>query len=178
LPGYKVFRGRQVEFRDDVADLWREDLVSFLIGCSFTFERALLARDIPVRHIELGCNVPMYLTDIPCQPAGPFHGRMVVSMRPIPDALVEQACSITGHYPAVHGAPVHVGDPQRIGIADLSRPDFGDPVPVGPGETPVFWACGVTPQVALMNLAPELAITHAPGYMFVADCLDEDFRVD
>lgn len=177
-PGYKVFRGGQAEFRENVTDIWQDDFVSFLIGCSFTFEQALLAHGIPIRHIERGCNVPMYVTNRPCVPAGPFHGQMVVSMRPIPEALVELACTVTGRYPGVHGAPVHCGDPQALGIADLARPDFGDPVPVLPGETPVFWACGVTPQVALMNLAPEIAITHAPGFMFVSDRRDEDFRVD
>ncbi len=177
-PGYKVFRGKQTESRDDVKDVWRDDFVSFLIGCSFTFEQALQTNEIPIRHIDLGCNVPMYVTDIPCKPAGPFHGNMVVSMRPIPEALVEKAIAVTARYPAVHGAPVHHGSPAEIGIADLDRPDFGDRVPVYEGEIPVFWACGVTPQVALHNLAPEIAITHAPGYMFVSDSRDEDFRVD
>ncbi len=177
-PGYKVFRSRQSEFRDNVLDIWQDDFVSFLLGCSFTFEQAMLKNKIPVRHIERGSNVPMYITDIPCTPAGPFQGAMVVSMRPVPAALVELTYAVTGCYPAVHGAPIHHGDPQQIGIADLSVPDFGDPVPVHEGEVPVFWACGVTPQVALMNLAPEIAITHAPGYMFVSDCRDEEFFVD
>jgi len=177
-PGYKVFRGHQTEFKDDVKEIWQDDFVSFLIGCSFTFEQALITNGIPIRHIELGCNVPMYITNIPCEPAGPFHGQMVVSMRPVPVHLVDKACSVTGRYPAVHGGPVHYGDPGAIGITDLEKPDFGDPVSIYPGETPVFWACGVTPQVALMNLAPDIAITHAPGYMFVSDYRDEDFRVD
>ncbi|MCB2216888.1 MAG: putative hydro-lyase [Desulfobulbaceae bacterium] len=176
LPGYKVFRATEVELRSDVTDLWQDDFVSFLIGCSFTFENALLKENVPVRHIECGCNVPMYLTNIACRPAGPFTGQLVVSMRPIPAALVEKAYRITGRYPAVHGAPVHHGNPAAIGIGDLSRPDFGDPVPVRDGEVPVFWACGVTPQAALMNVAPELAITHAPGYMFVSDYRDEEFQ--
>lgn len=169
LPAYRVYRGKTFTLADDITDIWREDFVSFLIGCSFTFEEALLARGVPVRHIEIGTNVPMYITDIPCQAAGPFHGNMVVSMRPIPLELVETAYSITGHYPAVHGAPVHHGDPGKIGIANLERPDYGDPVPVRAGEVPVFWACGVTPQAALINVAPDIAITHAPGYMFVSD---------
>jgi len=176
-PGYKVFRGRQTEFRENVTDIWQDDFVSFLLGCSFTFEQAMLKNAIPVRHIELSCNVPMYITDIPCEPAGPFHGSMVVSMRPVPEALVELTYAVTGGYPAVHGAPVHHGDPKTIGIGDLTSPDFGDPVPINKGEIPVFWACGVTPQVALRNLAPEIAITHAPGFMFVSDRRDEDFFV-
>jgi len=176
LPGYKVFRGTEVELRSDVTDLWRDDFVSFLIGCSFTFENALLNENVPVRHIERGCNVPMYLTDIACQAAGPFTGRLVVSMRPILAALVDKAYRITGRYPAVHGTPVHHGDPAAIGIRDLAHPDFGDPVPLHDGDIPVFWACGVTPQAALLNVAPELAITHAPGYMFVSDYRDEQFQ--
>jgi uncharacterized protein YcsI (UPF0317 family) len=176
-PGYKVFRGRQSEFRNNVIDVWRDDFVSFLLGCSFTFEQALLKNGIPVRHIELGCNVPMYITNLPCKSAGPFHGSMVVSMRPIPKSLVAAAYAVTGCYPAVHGEPIHHGDPKAIGIGNLAAPDFGDPVPVNAGEVPVFWACGVTPQVALMNLAPEIAITHAPGFMFVSDYRDEEFFV-
>jgi len=176
-PGYKVFHGTQFKFQHNVIDVWQDDFVSFLIGCSFTFEQAMLQNGIPIRHIELGCNVPMYITDIPCQSAGPFHGSMVVSMRPIPSAMVEKTYAVTRCYPAVHGAPIHNGDPTEIGIVDLAAPDFGDPVPFNEDEVPVFWACGVTPQVALMSLAPEIAITHAPGYMFVSDRRDEDFYV-
>ena len=176
-PGYKIFRGNKTEFRHDVNDIWRDDFVSFLLGCSFTFEQAMLKNGIPVRHIELGCNVPMYVTNIPCEPAGPFHGQMVVSMRPVPAGLVEKAYAVTGCYPAVHGAPVYHGDPSVIGIPDLDIPDFGDPVPLNENEIPVFWACGVTPQIALMNLASEIAITHEPGYMFISDCREEDFYV-
>lgn len=177
-PGYKVFRGKQTEWLDDVKSIWRDDFVSFLIGCSFTFEQALQSHQIPIRHIDIGCNVPMYITNIPCVPAGPFHGQMVVSMRPIPETLVDKAKEVTAYYPAVHGAPVHSGSPAEIGITDINHPDFGDRVPIYDGEVPVFWACGVTPQVALRNLSPEIAITHAPGYMFVSDCRDEDFRIE
>lgn len=176
-PGYKVFRGQHYQLQDDVAGLWQDDFVSFLIGCSFTFEQAMIRRNIPVRHVELGCNVPMFITDIPCKAAGPFHGRMVVSMRPIPAYLVEEAYDVTACYPSVHGAPVHHGDPSKIGVRDILAPDFGDPVPIYDDEIPVFWACGVTPQVALENLAPEIAITHAPGLMFVSDRLDEEFSI-
>lgn len=175
LPLYKVFQGSDVEYRENLLDVWRDDLVSFLIGCSFTFEQALLAHEVPVRHIELATNVPMFKTNIDCKPAGVFHGKMVVSMRPIPEHLVQLACDVTGCYPGVHGAPVHHGAPARIGITDLGRPDFGDAVPLYPGEVPVFWACGVTPQVALANARPDFAITHAPGYMFISDRRDTDF---
>ncbi|MFK5926823.1 MAG: putative hydro-lyase [Desulfuromusa sp.] len=177
IPSYKVFRGGDAELHSDVKSLWQDDFVSFLIGCSFTFENALLKNNIPIRHIELGCNVPMYITNIPCESSGPFHGEMVVSMRPIPVSKVSEVYAITGCYPAVHGDPIHHGDPRKIGITNLDKPDFGDPVPVREGEVPVFWACGVTPQVALMNLKPALAITHAPGYMFVSDYRDDDFYV-
>src|SRR5262249_14984860 len=148
---------------------WRDDMVALLIGCSFTFEQALLDAAVPVRHLEEGRNVPMYRTSVRCRPAGSLGGPLVVSMRPIPAALVATAVQVTGRYPAVHGAPVHVGDPAGIGIADLSRPDFGDPVTVNGGEVPVFWACGVTPQAAVMASRPAFAISHAPGHMFVTD---------
>jgi uncharacterized protein YcsI (UPF0317 family) len=176
-PRYRVFRHGTPEDRDDVVDTWRADFVTFLLGCSFTFENALLAAGVPVRHIEEGRNVPMYRTNRPCEPAGPFSGNMVVSMRPIPAPLVSRAVQITSRFPAVHGAPVHVGDPAGLGVADLARPDFGDRVEVRPGEIPVFWACGVTPQVAIEAARPEVAITHSPGFMFVTDRRDEEFAI-
>jgi len=177
LPLYKVFHGSRFEQRENLLDVWRDDLVSFLIGCSFTFEQALLAKNVPVRHIELASNVPMYTSNIDCKPAGAFHGKMVVSMRPVPEDLVRLAYDVTGCYPGVHGAPVYHGDPAAIGISDINHPDFGDAVPVYDGEIPVFWACGVTPQVALANAMPEFAITHAPGHMFVSDRRDVDFYI-
>jgi uncharacterized protein YcsI (UPF0317 family) len=177
LPRYRVWRRGEFEEATDVRDVWRDDLVTFLIGCSFTFEGGLMDAGIRLRHVELGTNCAMFVTNIACTSAGPFRGNMVVSMRPIPDALVETAYSITGRYPAVHGAPIHAGDPAAIGVADILRPDFGDAVEVKAGETPVFWACGVTPQVALMNAKPDLAITHAPGHMFVSDRLDAEYEV-
>lgn len=174
LPKYRVWeRGRLVDEPTDVTRYWRDDFVSFLIGCSFTFETALRAAGVPVRHIEEGRNVPMYRTEVPCEPAGRFRGELVVSMRPLTPADAIRAIQITSRYPGVHGAPVHFGDPGRIGIRDLARPEFGEPVTVRDGEVPVFWACGVTPQVALMNAAPEIAITHSPGCMFVTDVRDE-----
>ncbi len=178
IPGYRVFRdGVLTEERAEVTDLWRDDLVSFIIGCSFTFETALLDNGVPVAHIEQGRNVPMYRTSIPTTPAGKFHGPMVVSMRPIPANQVADAVRITSRYPSVHGAPVHVGDPAAIGIDDLAHPDFGDAVDISPGTVPVFWACGVTPQSVVMSSKPELAITHAPGYMLVTDARDLLYQV-
>lgn len=177
VPAYRVFRRGEPERLPDIRDLWREDLVTFLLGCSFTFEAELLEAGVPVRHLEEGLNVPMYVTDVPCDPAGPFHGSLVVSMRPIPASRVGRAVQVTSRFPDVHGAPVHVGDPAGLGIRDLAAPDFGDPVSVRPGEVPVFWACGVTPQVALGNARPELAITHAPGHMFVTDRRDAEFAI-
>ncbi len=174
LPRYRVYRdGVLTDVVDDLLGLWRDDLVSFLLGCSFTFESALLSAGVPVRHIELGRNVPMYKTNIPCVPAGMFHGTSVVSMRPIPQELVVRAVQVTGRYPAVHGTPLHIGDPAAIGIADIDRPDFGDAVPVRAGEVPVFWACGVTPQAVAMASKPKFMLTHAPGHMFITNIRDE-----
>jgi uncharacterized protein YcsI (UPF0317 family) len=175
LPRYRVFRDGELAAEvEDVSSLWREDLVAFLIGCSFTFERALLAAGLPVRHIEERVNVPMYRTSIDCEPAGAFSGPMVVSMRPYEPAHALRAVQITSRFPTVHGAPVHLGDPEAIGIADLAAPDYGDPVSVRAGEVPVFWACGVTPQAAAAAARPELMITHAPGHMFVTDLRDDE----
>ncbi|MFJ9690843.1 putative hydro-lyase [Kitasatospora sp. NPDC101183] len=176
VPLYRVWEnGERTAEPTDVLDVWRDDLVSFLIGCSFTFESALLAAGIPLRHIAERRNVAMYVTDRPCTPAGRMHGPLVVSMRPVPEPLVATAVAITARMPAVHGAPVHVGDPSALGIADLAQPDFGDPVEVKSGEVPVFWACGVTPQAALMASRPPFAITHAPGHMLITDALDTDY---
>lgn len=178
LPRYRVWRhGELIEEPTDIMRHWRDDLVSFLIGCSFTFESALLRAGVPVRHIELGCNVPMFRTNVRCTPAGRLHGPLVVSMRPLKPADAIRAVQITARFPGVHGAPVHLGLPEQIGIADLSRPDFGDPVPVQTDELPVFWACGVTPQAVLMAAKPEFAITHSPGCMFVTDVRDESLSV-
>ena len=151
--------------------------MAFLIGCSFTFETALLKAMVPVRHIEEECNVPMYLTDIACRPAGFFHGATVVSMRPMLPELAVRAVQVTSRFPGVHGAPLHIGDPAVIGIRDVSKPDFGDAVTIKPGEVPVFWACGVTPQAVAMAVKPELMITHSPGYMFIGDLRDEELAV-
>ncbi|MEV4729362.1 putative hydro-lyase [Saccharopolyspora sp. NPDC049426] len=178
LPAYTVYRdGELVEERAEVVDLWREDLVSFLVGCSFTFEAALLEAGVPVRHIEVGSNVPMYRTSRQCRPAGGLSGPLVVSMRPVPAEQVATAVRVTSRYPAVHGAPVHVGSPEALGITDLDAPDFGEAVEVRPGEVPVFWACGVTPQAAVMQSKPPFAIGHAPGHMAITDARDSDYQV-
>ncbi len=180
LPLYRIWRdGVMVEETPDASAAWdsQPDLVAFLIGCSFTFETPLQQAGIEVRHITQGCNVPMYLTNRPCRPAGRLQGPMVVSMRPIPADRVAEAAVISGRYPGVHGAPVHVGAPEALGITDLARPDFGDPVEIRPGEVPMFWACGVTPQAALMASRPPFAITHAPGHMFLTDIPDHKWQV-
>jgi uncharacterized protein YcsI (UPF0317 family) len=175
LPAYRVWRdGELVEEPTDIVKHWRDDLVSFVIGCSFTFENALLAAGVPVRHIEQNVNVPMYRTNIACRSVGRFAGPMVVSMRPLTPELAVKAARICSRFPRAHGAPVHLGDPAAIGIRDIARPDFGDPVEIRPGELPVFWACGVTPQVVLMQARPPFAITHKPGHMFLTDLRDVD----
>ncbi|USQ80403.1 putative hydro-lyase [Ornithinimicrobium faecis] len=177
LPLYRVWRdGELVEEVPDVTDLWRDDLVSFLIGCSFSFERALLDAGVPVRNIEQGRNVAMFRTNRDCRPAGRLSGELVVSMRPVPAALVATAVQVTGRMPQVHGAPVHIGGPASLGIAGLAKPDFGEPIEFEDGDVPVFWACGVTPQAALMASRPPFAITHAPGHMFVTDVPDAVYR--
>jgi len=168
LPRYRVYRrGELVD--EPLRVEWRDDLVAFLIGCSFTFERALLAAGLPVRHIEQGVNVPMYRTSVACRPAGRFSGPLVVSMRPMTPEQAIVATEITARFKSTHGAPVHVGDPAALGVLDLAAPDYGDAVEVRDGEVPVFWACGVTPQAVAAASRPELMITHAPGHMFVTD---------
>ena len=175
IPRYNIYRNGKLDATvKEIKSLWQGDFVSFLLGCSFSFEQALLGAKVPVRHIEEGRNVPMYITNIPCRPAGVFHGPLVVSMRPLPPEKVVRAVQITSRYASVHGAPVHIGDPAAIGIRSLKKPDFGDPVTIGKGEVPVFWACGVTPQAVVMEAKPDLCITHAPGYMFITDLLNEE----
>jgi uncharacterized protein YcsI (UPF0317 family) len=178
LPRYRVWRdGQLVDEPSDVTGVWRDDLVTFLIGCSFTFESALAEAGIPLRHLEQGRNVPMYRTTRPCRPTPRLHGPLVVSLRPVPAALVDTAIAITARMPGVHGGPVHVGNPSELGIADLDRPEFGDPVEPEPGDVPVFWACGVTPQAAVIASRPPFAITHAPGHMLITDVPDSTHRI-
>jgi uncharacterized protein YcsI (UPF0317 family) len=177
VPCYRVWRhGELIEEPHDLKRWWRDDLVGFLLGCSFTFESALLQAGVPVRHIEAGCNVPMYRTNIACQSAGVFRGPMVVSMRPLTPAQAVRAVEVCSRFPRAHGVPVHFGDPSAIGIRDVSRPDFGDAVEMRHGEVPVFWACGVTPQAVAMEVKPPLLITHKPGCMFVTDLRDTDLE--
>jgi uncharacterized protein YcsI (UPF0317 family) len=178
LPRYRVWRhGTLVDEPTDVLKYWRDDLVAFVLGCSFSFEEALMAEGLRIRHIEQNCNVPMYRTNMPCNPAGPFAGPLVVSMRPFRPADAARAAKITSRYPAVHGAPVQIGDPASLGIADLGKPDYGDAVDIAPDEVPVFWACGVTPQSIILESRPDFAITHAPGCMLVTDRRNAEFAV-
>lgn len=178
IPRYRIYKhGELVDEVSNLEDYWRDDLVGFLLGCSFSFESAMLNASIPIRHIEDNHNVPMYITNIDTEPAGSFHGKMVVSMRPIPYHLITRAVQATSRFPQVHGAPVHIGDPSQIGISDITNPDFGDASIIKEGEVPVFWACGVTPQSIAMTSKPELMITHSPGYMFICDPKDEDLAV-
>ncbi|WCK54432.1 putative hydro-lyase [Aneurinibacillus sp. Ricciae_BoGa-3] len=178
IPKYRVYKhGELVDEPTDITRYWEDDMVAFLLGCSFTFEQAMIKNDIPVRHIEQNCNVPMYKTSIPCLKAGQFEGPMVVSMRPVPEKDVVRAVQVTTGFPSVHGAPVHIGNPASIGIADIHKPDFGDAVMIKEGEVPVFWACGVTPQAVAMHVKPEIMITHAPGHMFITDCKEERYSI-
>ncbi len=178
VPAYRIYENGELTGEHlSVADFWREDLVSFLLGCSFSFEAAMSDCGIPLRHQEAESNVPMFITDIPTRPAGMFSGPMVVSMRPIPRVLIVRAVQVTSRFPDTHGAPVHIGDPAAIGIRDIYAPEFGEPVEIKPGETPVFWACGVTPQAVALNCKPSLMITHSPGKMFITDKRDSDYAV-
>jgi uncharacterized protein YcsI (UPF0317 family) len=173
LPKYRVWRdGELVGEPFDVRHEWRDDLVGFALGCSFSFEHALVEEGIELRHMTCGSNVPMYRTNIPCTPAGRFAGPLVVSMRPLAPADAIRAIQITSRFPSVHGAPVHIGLPEAIGIADLAKPDYGDSVPIRSGELPVFWACGVTPQAVIAEAKPDFCITHAPGSMLITDLLN------
>ena len=178
VPLYRVYEhGEMTAEVEDVSEFWRDDLVSFLLGCSFSFETAMIRAGIPLKHIDQDKNVSMYITNIPAASAGAFSGPMVVSMRAVKREQVVRAVQVTSRFPATHGAPVHVGDPEVIGIKDLDKPDFGEPTDFSDGEVPVFWACGVTPQAAAMSSRPPFMITHAPGHMFITDKKDEDLAV-
>lgn len=178
LPRYHVYRhGELTETPTDITEFWQDDMVAFLIGCSFTFEEALVKNGIPMRHNEEGRNVPMYKTSIPAVKAGRFEGPTVVSMRPVAEKDVVRAVQVTSRFPTVHGAPLHIGHPAGIGIANLDQPDYGDSVTVKEGEVPVFWACGVTPQAVAAHVKPPLMITHAPGHMFITDLKTEEVGV-
>jgi len=172
IPRYRVFvDGVAVDEPTDVRDRWRDDLVAFLFGCSATFERAFEVAGIRPSWRLDGKRTPIYVSSIPCEPAGRMQGPMAVTMRPIPAHQVALAAAVTSRFPRHHGAPIHVGDPSAIGITDLSAPGWGGPVEIGPGEVPVFWACGVTPQLVAQQCKPEIMITQMPGHMFIADGL-------
>ncbi len=176
IPRYRVLRdGECIDEPTDISAYWRDDLVAFLLGCSFTFEWALAAAGLPLAHQNQGTNVPMYVTDRACVGAGAFGGPLVVSMRPFAPNDIPRVAEITARFPAMHGAPVHVGDPAALGIADLDAPDFGDPVVIEADEVPVFWACGVTPQAVAQTARTSLAIFHSPGHMFITDVTHDQF---
>lgn len=178
IPKYYIYhQGKLLKEVEDIRDYWNDDMVAFLLGCSFTFEKALLANDIPVRHMDAKKNVPMYKTNKSCKPAGRFSGPLVVSMRPIPYHLVPRVVEITSRFPSVHGSPVHIGEPSQIGIADILQPDYGDPPTIQDGDVPVFWACGVTPQAVAVASNVEFMITHSPGYMFISDIKEEKLSI-
>jgi uncharacterized protein YcsI (UPF0317 family) len=178
LPRYRVFvRGEVIDEPTDIRAHWNDDLVAFVIGCSFSFEAALSEAGIELRHISCGVTVPMYRTNVPTVPAGPFHGPLVVSMRPMTPANAIRAVQVTTRFPSVHGAPVHLGRPDLIGISDISKPDWGDAVPINDDEIPVFWACGVTPQSVVAEAKPAFCITHYPGTMLVTDLRNSDYAI-
>jgi uncharacterized protein YcsI (UPF0317 family) len=171
---YRVFRdGQLVDEPSNLQELWSDDLVSVALGCSFTFENALVRHGLPVRHMETGQNVPMYRSNIDLAPAGPFGGKMVITMRPIPADQVKDAYEISGRYPQAHGAPIAHGNPSDVGITDISKPDWGEAVEVRAGEVPVYWACGVTPQNVLLDAKLPICITHSPGHMLIADVAED-----
>jgi uncharacterized protein YcsI (UPF0317 family) len=175
---YRVYEyGELVEEPQDILHRWREDLVGFLIGCSFTFEEALLAAGLRIAHVDQDRNVPMYVTSKECIPSGPFAGPMVVSMRPYRAEELPLVVSVSGRYPAMHGAPVYISDPEALGIRDLANPEFGESVAIEGDQLPVFWACGVTPQAVAMKAKPPLMITHSPGHMFVTDRRHSEYEV-
>ncbi|MDF2948470.1 MAG: hypothetical protein K0R07_484 [Sedimentibacter sp.] len=177
IPKYFIYKdGVKTDECYNAEKYWRDDLVCFLIGCSFSFEEAMIREGIEVRHIAMGCNVPMYKTNIECKSAGIFNGPFVVSMRPMKSEDIKKAYDITEQFPHVHGAPIHFGNPADIGIEDINKPDYGDKVEIRDGEVPVFWACGVTPQAAIENAKPEIVITHAPGHMFITDILNSEIE--
>ena len=178
LPRYRIFeKGMLKDEVEEVSDVFTEEMVSFLLGCSFSFENALLAAGLPVRNLAQGKNVSMYITDVACKPAGPFSAPLVVTMRPMTPKQAVRAIQVTTRFHLTHGAPIHMGSPEEIGIKDLSHPDFGDAVTIQSGEIPVFWACGVTSQLAATSVPLSRVITHAPGHMFVSDLKDEDLTI-
>ncbi|SDK03985.1 Uncharacterized protein YcsI, UPF0317 family [Jeotgalicoccus aerolatus] len=177
IPQYNIYKnGELTETVSDIKKYWRDDFVTFLIGCSFTFEQAILDAGISIKHIDEGRNVAMYKTNIETEPAGVFKGNTVVSMRPFKKSLVDKVTEITNEFPNMHGGPVHAGDPKEIGIRNIDKPDYGDSIEIAEDEVPVFWACGVTPQNVVLNAKPEILISHAPGHMFITDINYEEYK--
>ena len=177
LPKYLIYkRGELIDEVTDIMSFWNDDLVSILLGCSFTVDNSLLKAGIPIRHIEQGSSDSMYITNIECHRSGSFYGKLIVSMRPIPKSLVKKAVNISSQYILAHGEPIQIGSPKAIGIKDISKPDYGDPVPVNDGEIPVFWACGVTSQLAVLKANVEFFICHKPGHMFITDLTDNQLK--
>ena len=178
LPRYKIFENGEFKTDvDDVSEVFDANMVSFLLGCSFSFENAMIAAGLPIRNMEEDKNVSMYITNKPCIPAGPFSAQLVVTMRPMTPGQAVRAVQVTTRFHLTHGAPIHLGDPREIGINNLDQPEFGDPVTIKTGEIPVFWACGVTSQLAATSVPLPRVITHAPGHMFVSDLRDEDLTI-
>jgi uncharacterized protein YcsI (UPF0317 family) len=170
VPAYHLFRdGALSGTLNDIIKHWQDDLVTFVLGCSFSFEDSLIENGISIRNIEQQKNVSMYKTSIKAKSSKFFSSNYVVSMRPIKAEDVERVIQITSEFPKAHGAPIHVGNPEEIGITYLSAPDFGDQIEVFENEIPVFWACGVTPQLAIKNAKLPFAITHVPGKMLITD---------
>ncbi|MEM9062426.1 MAG: putative hydro-lyase [Pseudomonadota bacterium] len=177
IPSYNIYRHGTLEGSvPDISELWTDDMVAFALGCSFTFERALADAGIRMKHIEQNRTVPMYKTNIALKSVGPFSGGMVVSMRPIPRDQVDLAISVTSQYPHAHGAPVHVGEGDAIGVGDIGAPDWGETAEFGEGDVAVFWACGVTPQNVLTEARPPICITHTPGRMLVTDITEDEAK--
>jgi uncharacterized protein YcsI (UPF0317 family) len=178
VPRYRVFEdGRCVDEPQDILRWWRDDLVTFVLGCSLTFEQALLEAGLRLQHVERGTAVPMFRTSVQTRRAGMFHGPLVVSMRPFGPAQAIRAIQITSRFPTMHGAPLHMGFPQAIGIRDLSKPDYGEAVEVSADELPLFWACGVTPQAVVEAAKVPFCITHYPGAMLITDLKNADAAV-
>lgn len=178
LPGYRVYREGVGEELEDINELWQGDFVTFAIGCWFSMEEALLRAGVRLRHLELGIQGPLFKTARAAMPYGPFHGPLVVSMRPFANAQVETASHVTARFPRVHGAPLHAGDPAALGIMDIRRPDYGEVLIPGPGETPLFWGCGLTALAALETCGIPLFITHAPGKMLITDLRNDSLETN
>jgi len=186
MPKYNIYRdGALAEEVPDVTALWAEDMVGFLLGCSFSWEDVLSEAGLMPRQVEEKKNVPMFRTNLPNVAAGVFQGDLVVSMRPYKPEDAEKVAAITAQYPAAHGGPIHQGSPEEIGVSseqvfstEGAGPDWGDGVEIREGEVPVFWACGVTPQTAIMDAKLPLVITHSPGHMFICDLRNEEVKVD